>query len=835
MAYSSRSLVPARSSDRTQARRSPLSLSSATRSSRAAGAVQPSHAPQETADAEGTRPVLALRRRGFLGVMAAGSVAALGIGTGCSQNQDENPENGSTVRVTDVQPGEDLFAYLQRTRGGFDATRYRQIIGAANDYKEGDEAIGVAAARDDAQSRSNARLLLGNTRIADLDAHPLLLDQQYALIQKTTATSGPRVADWTLSQLRERLLTQSEAEIKSFAPSLSSDVIGCIVKLLSNDELIAVAKNVFHALPGSQVGQKGYMGARIQPNSPTDDVDDILWQVFDGFSYAVGDVVLGCNPVSSAPLSVSAIENQLLDVLRTFKLEELLPHCVLAHIDVQAEVEAKAPGTTGIWFQSLAGNDAANATFDVSVKKMLDHAATRSGKYGLYFETGQGADFTNGKDQGVDMVVLESRKYGFARALKQKVAEAQRAAGKPEAPWVHVNDVAGFIGPEVFRSREQLVRCCLEDTVMGKLHGITLGLDICSTLHMDVSLDDLDWCIEQIMPANPAYLMGLPTKNDPMLGYLTTAFQDHVRIRQRFGYKVSDGMWDFFKSLGVIDSRGQPTEHFGDPLWVFYKYRMAKGDPRTQAEIYAEGQAQLAKVRGRGVWIAEKYGSSPADLEPTLDREIRRLYEDGRQSLWVEFSPQFVQSVPMALEVRTQSSDRKDYIWHPPTGEQIDARSIEQVRTTKAMSADRYDVQILISDGLCSLALSDDGHLAPYLTKLRSELDKAGYRASPIHLVVRNGRVRAGYQLGEILYSGVGMPGSMRSIVHLIGERPGSGHHAFSAYITAAPVSVWSKMGTVDHNITKVVSGIADTAYNPVQAAQETVVFLRELIDKWPK
>ncbi len=52
---------------------------------------------------------------------------------------------------------------------------------------------------------------------------------------------------------------------------------------------------------------------------------------------------------------------------------------------------------------------------------------------------------------------------------------------------------------------------------MGKLHGLTIGLDVCSTLHMDVTLDDLDWCLEQVMPANPAYLMALPTKNDPML------------------------------------------------------------------------------------------------------------------------------------------------------------------------------------------------------------------------------------------------------------------------------------------------------------------------------
>ena len=34
---------------------------------------------------------------------------------------------------------------------------------------------------------------------------------------------------------------------------------------------------------GSQIGAKGYLGARIQPNSPTDNVDDLRWQVFAGF------------------------------------------------------------------------------------------------------------------------------------------------------------------------------------------------------------------------------------------------------------------------------------------------------------------------------------------------------------------------------------------------------------------------------------------------------------------------------------------------------------------------------------------------------------------------
>ena len=194
------------------------------------------------------------------------------------------------------------------------------------------------------------------------------------------------------------------------------------------------------------------------------------------------------------------------------------------------------------------------------------------GKYGFYAETGQGADLTNGHAQGFDMVMHESRKYGFLRVLKQRI---EKAKGVDNA-WVHVNDVAGFIGPEVFRTKEQLVRCCLEDTVMGKLHGLTIGLDICSTLHMDVNLEDLDWCIEKVMPANPAYLMALPTKNDPMLSYLTTAFNNHVKIREQFGYKVNDAMWEFFKNLEIIDDEGKPTKHFGDPIWVYYKFFKSK-------------------------------------------------------------------------------------------------------------------------------------------------------------------------------------------------------------------------------------------------------------------
>ncbi|MEL6538407.1 MAG: ethanolamine ammonia-lyase subunit EutB [Bacteroidota bacterium] len=722
------------------------------------------------------------------------------------------------VHISTPQAGEDIFAYLNRQKGGFDLTLYRQIIGAANEFKEGDLTQGVAAA--DSASRENARLLLANTTLAKLRSHPVYRDAQYDLIQDTTVPL-PHLHSWTLQDLKGFILTQPEGEIKKIMPALSSDIIGCVVKLMSNEELTKVGQTLFNPLPGSKIGSKGYLSARVQPNSPTDNVEDIMWQVFDAWSYGVGDLVLGTNPVSSEPDSVAAIEATLFDLITTFGLEDTLPNCVLSHIDIQAEVEAMHPGTTGIWFQSLAGTVAANATFDVTLEKMQNHAQKRTGRYGIYAETGQGADFTNGHGAGFDMVLHESRKYGFLRALKSQMEAATPQGQVP--PWVHVNDVAGFIGPEVFKSREQLVRCCLEDTVMGKLHGLTIGLDICSTLHMDVTLDDLDWCIDQVMPANPGYLMALPTKNDPMLSYLTTAYTDHVRVREKFGYRVNDAMWAFFRKLGIIGADDQPTQYFGDPKWVYYQYLQAKGDTRSREEIYQEGSQRIREIRGRGVPISEGYGEEIWQLTPELNAEVHHLYEDAKTSLWTEFEPSSLAFVANQVPLVTKSENRKDYVYHPESGEQLSRSSVRKLNQIReGWGGNPPAVQIIISDGLNVRSLTDEGHLPPFLTHLRNGLTETGYQVAKEHVIIRHGRVRAGYACGEVLYGP--QPGQEPlGVIHIIGERPGSGHHNFSAYLTAEPPQVWRQSGTVDHNLTRVVSGISDTALTPNLAAAEVV------------
>ncbi len=105
---------------------------------------------------------------------------------------------------------------------------------------------------------------------------------------------------------------------------------------------------------------------------------------------------------------------------------------------------------------------------------------------------------------------------------------------------------------------------------------------------------------------------------------------------------------------------------------------------------------------------------------------------------------------------------------------------------------------------------------------------KEKLKPPPEILVVKSGRVRAGYRIGKILFGGLPDSQEHRAVIHIIGEHPGTMHHTFSAYISAPGVGTWKKAG-IDHNITRVVSGIADTDIQPEFAAKETIEIIAEL------
>src|SRR5947207_2065844 len=99
------------------------------------------------------------------------ALAAMATGTrsvGLLHAQEPGPADRG-VSVRDALLGEDIFAFVQRTVGRFDAARYKQILGASNPFKEGDQTVGVAAA--DESSRAMARTLLAATRAGQINEH----------------------------------------------------------------------------------------------------------------------------------------------------------------------------------------------------------------------------------------------------------------------------------------------------------------------------------------------------------------------------------------------------------------------------------------------------------------------------------------------------------------------------------------------------------------------------------------------------------------------------------------------------------------------------------------
>jgi ethanolamine ammonia-lyase large subunit len=230
----------------------------------------------------------------------------------------------------------------------------------------------------------------------------------------------------------------------------------------------------------------------------------------------------------------------------------------------------------------------------------------------------------------------------------------------------------------------------------------------------------------------------------------------------------------------------------------------------------------MAEVRGRGVFLAEGHGAKPSDLQPQLAEQIESIYADAKRSIWLEWDAAFVAAIPQKVELQTRSADRTDYILHPTTGEVLADASEATVKEMRALHGGRYDVQLVVSEGLNASALTDPGNLLPLIRGLVAGCDTLGMRVAPELLVVHSGRVRAGYRIGQTLFAD--LPGP-RTILHIIGERPGSGHHTMSVYLTRADGAAWGA-GKIDHDITRVVSGIATTTLDPQRGAADVIKIL---------
>jgi ethanolamine ammonia-lyase large subunit len=376
------------------------------------------------------------------------------------------------------------------------------------------------------------------------------------------------------------------------------------------------------------------------------------------------------------------------------------------------------------------------------------------------------------------MGTLEARTYGVARCVRQR-----------SPVWTIVNDVAGFIGPEVFATADQLERVCLEDVVMARLHGLTMGLDVCATFHMGIVPSALRALTTRIVErAAPAYLMAVAGNADPMLGYLTTSFREHDPLRSAAGRTSTVAMRRRLDALGHGEDAAATS---GTVARLSARYAQAGGDSRSTAALEAEGRRTLGELQERG-W---DLGLDAARAASRVDA----LYDHARASLYAQIDGAVIRDAATGpLTVRTAADGRSQYLAQPPSGERLcddDARAVAGLYVQR-----RPQVQIVVSDGLNANAVNEQ--LRGVLPAMRHALTGHGHQVGERDVVVRNGRVRVGYEIG-------GHTGA-EVIVHLIGERPGTGLNTLSAYVTygrdATGRSRWSR--DLAHSATTAVCGI---------------------------
>jgi ethanolamine ammonia-lyase large subunit len=690
-----------------------------------------------------------------------------------------------------------------------DGRELRPIFSLANAFKEGDLLVGGTT---DDRLREDARNRLLATTVGDIRRAVLVDDGVTAALERSRDGRFDSDLDaLTIADVKAILLGPGAvAWAGRHKHALASEAVAAVAKVMTDGELSSVARALFHPLDADGIGGPQHFGSRIQPNSPGDDELEILFSILEGLSYGCGDVVIGLNPAADDLDTIVRLEQLLAQIVG--RLDLPTRYCVLS--DIVKQHKAQTHTRVDVGFQSLAGTSRALAGMvGLDVDGVVDLAR---GFNGLYFETGQGSEVTNGSAEGVDMVTLEARTYGLARHIRQQVG-VTRGTRPMAQPWMIVNDVAGFIGPEVFKDAGQLERACLEDMVMAKLHGITMGLDVCATFHMGIAPSTLARLTERIVArAAPAYLMAVAGKADPMLGYLTTSFREHPRLRRQLGRRMTSSMERRLTALGVLGDEGEPKPAPNTVARLYAAYAKAGGDRRTASSLEEEAHRRLNELRERGLDLGIAKASE-------ADARLDRIYTHARRALYSTFDEGMIRDVsPRSIRVRTTATSRDDYLAHPPAGERLRGDGARAVATL--YRAQGPQVQLVISDGLNANAINEQ--LRALLPPLRRLLFDGGYRVGETEVVVQNGRVRAGYEIGGLVGAEV--------VVHLVGERPGTGLNTVSAYLTygrdESGQTRWSR--DLDHSATTAICGIHPKGKPPEAAALEIARTVARVIEQ---
>ncbi len=441
------------------------------------------------------------------------------------------------------------MAYQTTIRGEhFHFADLREVFARANEEKSGDHLAEIAARSE--RERVAAKLVLADVTLGDIIDQPLLDpasdDVSRFLLDTFDHDTFASLRSLTVGEFREYLLDDAvdENTIRSLQRGIHPDVAAATAKLMSNKDLVLAASKIRNVTRcRNTMGQRGVLGNRVQPNHPADDLGGILLATVDGLLFGCGDAVLGVNPATESVDVVATILRGLDRLIETLGVPTQA--CCLAHITTQlACLERGVP--VDLLFQSIAGTQAANASFGVSLSLLREgcervreshrqRPVSWVGDHVMYFETGQGSALSADAHHGIDQLTLEARAYGVARALE---------------PFL-VNSVVGFIGPEYLYDERQIIRAGLEDHFMGKLLGLPMGVDVCYTNHAAADQNSADNLLLLLAMAGCNYFMGVPCADDVMLNYQSTSYHDAAGVRQVLGLRPAPEFLAWLEERGI--------------------------------------------------------------------------------------------------------------------------------------------------------------------------------------------------------------------------------------------------------------------------------------------
>ena len=245
----------------------------------------------------------------------------------------------------------------------------RTLLAKASPPRSGDELAGLAA--ESAQQRAIAQMTLADVPLATFENEAIIPyeddDVTRLIIDSQDKPALAPVAALTVGEFRDWLLSDEATgeRISALAPGLMPEMLAAVSKLMRVQDLIAVARKVSVVTRfRTTVGLPGCLSTRLQPNHPTDDPLGIAASMLDGLLLGSGDAVIGINPVADNPTSVTTLL-RMIDHVRT-RYAIPTQSCVLAHVTTQMEaMQQGAP--LDLLFQSIAGTQAANASFGVTL------------------------------------------------------------------------------------------------------------------------------------------------------------------------------------------------------------------------------------------------------------------------------------------------------------------------------------------------------------------------------------------------------------------------------------------------------------------------------------